>query len=352
MTISPENVSRETTTFNARENLADIISLIVNVDQKALEDKLLLSLETSELSNLVDIAEISGTFDPAVYCTKTGQQIDYWSDDRIGQLIQSVGKERAVEIIKIRSRNRIADNWLFTDGVALDKLCDNDPVGYFVYALTHVVIEFQPGIGNLHGEIANPFQKHLTDKTDNEIKDKLSELKAIVYRQANKIPLLTITRVNELMRRYLSIIQSRAAYKHLAFVETRMEYITHTVSTLEEFEQGLQETLSNLIKYECSRGKLKQNLTYSDVMDLKLSYKGWSNFGQQKRLKGMTNIEATMYLLREFMPNMTPTMVEIKTPQKETPHTVFHHKGELTLNIVEPKKQPIKLSFAAVLKRR
>ena len=336
MTISPDNNA----IFNARENLADIISLIVNVDQKALEDKLLLSLETSELTNLVDIAEISGTFDPAVYCTKTGQQVDYWSDDRVGQLVQSVGKERAVEIIKIRSRNRIADNWLFTDGVALDKLCDNDPVGYFVYALTHVVIEFQP------------FVEHLGDKHSSEAVDKLCELKAIVYRQANKVPLLIITRINELMRRYLSIIQSRAAYKHLAFAETRMEYITHTISTLEEFEQGMQQTLSNLIKYECSRGKLKQNLTYSDVMDLKLSYKGWSNFGQQKRLKGMTNIEATMYLLREFMPNMTPTMVEIKTPQKDIQHTVFHHKGELTLNIQAPKKQPIKLSFATVLKRR
>lgn len=330
-------------TVNIREHLADVISILVNVDHKAVEDKLLLTMETTELANLVEIAELSAkyNFDPTVYCCKTGQQIDYWSDDRIGQLIQTVGKIRAIEIMKIQSHNRVADHWLFTDGKALDQLSDNDPVGYFVYSLTKVLIEFQP------------FVEHLNTRNSQIAKDKITELKIIVYKQANKIPLIVLIRVNELMRRYLSIIQSRAAYKHLAFPETRMEYITDSVSSLEDFEQGMQKTLGNLIRYEYSRGKLKPNLTYQEVMDLKLSYKGWSNFRNQKKMASMTEIEHTMYLLKDFMQDLTPTMVQIKTPEvNQQPQNAFIHKGELKLKLSVKKEKPIKLSFANVLQRK
>lgn len=333
-------VSHET--INVHEHLADVISILINVDNKAVEDKLLLTMETTELTNLIETNEFleKHNFDPIVYCCKTGQQIDYWSNDRIGQLIQTVGSNRAIEVIKIQSRNRIADQWLFTDGKALDKLSDNDPIGYFVYSLSKVLLEFQP------------FVEKLLTRESNIAKDKIIELKIIVYRQANKIPLIVIIRINELMRRYLSIIQSRAAYKHLAFPETRMEYVTHSISDLEAFEQGLQITLSNLIKYEFARGKLKPNLTYQEVMDLKLSYKGYSNFRHQKKMASMTEIEHTMYLLKDFMADMTPTMVGIKTPEKEKPQNFFVHKGEFKLKIKEPKKELIKISFATALQRK
>ena len=335
-------VSRETI-FNTRENLAEVVSLLVNVDNKAVEDRLLLVLETEQITNFIEIEEIKKEIDTIVYCIKTGQEVDYWTDDKIGRLLQTIGKKRAIEVIKIKSKNQVANNWLFTDHIALNKLSETDPVGYFVYSINAVLCEMQHFTEALN--IKNSWNKQWA-------KNELYELLPIVYNQANKIPLIIIIRINELMRRYLSITQTRAAHKHLAFPETRMEYVTSSVSYIEEFEQGLQTTIANLIKYEVARGKLKRNLTYHDVLNLNLSYKGFSNFRLQKKLNSMTEIEYTMWLLRDFMSDMSPTSVEIRTPEIKKPDTLFIHKGGFNLNINKPKKTPIKLSFATVLRRK
>lgn len=335
-------VSRETV-FNTRENLAEIVSLLVNVDNKAVEDRLLLVLETEQITNFIEIEEIKNEINPVVSCTKTGQQVDYWTDDKISRLLQTVGKKRTIEIIKIKSKNQVANNWLFTDHIALTKLSETDPVGYFVYAISAVLSEMQHYTEAL--TIKNAWNKEWA-------KNEFHQLLPIVYNQANKIPLIIIIRINELMRRYLSITQTRAADKHIAFPETRLEYVTSSVSYIEEFEQGLQETIANLIKYEIARGKLKRNLTYADVLNLNLSYKGFSNFRLQKKLKSMTEIEHTMWLLRDFMSDMSPTSIEIKTPEIKKPNTLFIHKGRFNLTINKPKKEPIKLSFATVLRRK
>ena len=161
-------------------------------------------------------------------------------------------------------------------------------------------------------------------------------------------------RLNELMRRYLSIIKSTAAYKYLAFVETRMEYVTDTIASLEDFEQGIQETLGNILRYEASRNRIRSNMTYQEVMDLKLRYQGHSNFRNQKRLKSMTEIEHVAHLLKDFMPDLSETQMQIKAGAEPEPLGVKLqiHTGELKLNIQEPKEQPLKLSFANILKRR
>ncbi len=338
-----QSVTTSNKTLNTRKNLGEIISLLVNVDNKAIEDKLLLVLETDQLTSLIEIEEIKKEINPIVSCAKTGQQLDYWTDDKIGQLTQSIGKKRAIEIIELKSKDQIASNWLFTDHIALEKLSETDPVGYFVYAISKVLIEFQPFTEAI--TVKNSWNKDWA-------KNEKAKLLSIVYNSANKIPLITIIRINELMRRYLSITQSRTAYKHLAFSETRMEYITSSISYIEEFEQNLQTTISNLIKFEFLRGKLKPNLSYQDVMDLKLSYKGFSNFRYQKKLNSMSEIEHTMWLLREFMPNLSPVSVQIKTPEVKKPDTLFVHKGKFKLNTTTPEKKPIKLSFATVLKRK
>lgn len=335
-------VSKEVT-LTIRENLAEVISLLVNVDNKAIEDKLLLTIETNQLINFIEIEEIKKEINPIIYCSKTGQEIDYWTDEKISQLIQTIGKTRTIEIIKFKSKNQVSNSWIYSDGNALNKLSETDPVGYFVYAISKVLIEFQPFSETL--TIKNSWNK---EWAENE-RDKLLP---IVYNSTNKIPLIIIIRINELMRRYLSLIQSKSAYKHLAFPETRMEYITSSITYLEEFERGLQITISNLIKYEFSRGHLKTNLSYQDVMDLKITYKGYSNFRRQKKLASMTEIEHTMYLLRDFLTDLSPVMVQIKTPEIKKPDTMFVHKGEFKLNVTIPKKKPIKLSFANILTKK
>jgi len=327
---------------NVQQNLAEVISLVVNVDNKAVDDKLTQLYETESLILLLENEEVLDDIECNVYCEKTGQSIGTWDAEGVSYLVQTVGKERAKEIIKIKSRNQIAAHWLFTDDIALTKLADNDPVGYFVYAANAILVPFDPVV-QLFGTI-----------NEQHAKDSLRENKITAFKHVSKIPLNTVMRVNELMRRFLSITQSRAAYKHFAIPQLDIKLATENESTIEEFEQGLQETLANLIRDEHKRGRLKSNLTYQEVLDLKLHYKGFANFRNQKRLKSMTETEHVAHLLRDFMPDLTAFQVELKAGHEPEPAGVKleTHKGSLTLNIQEPEKKPIKMSFAQILKRR
>lgn len=329
-------------TLNTRDNLSEVISLIVNIDDKAIDERLTVISDNQDFSNNLDAAAIIDVIDYNVYCSKTGQVISRWTEQEISLLIGQVGKKRAQQIINIKSVNQIAPQWLFTDDIALNKLAESDPIGYFVHALTAVLIEFQS------------FAQEFQSRDSTEARLKMTALKAVVYRQASLLPLNAIVRVNELMRRYLSIIQSTAAYKFLAFVDTRMEYIAHSIPDLEQFEQGIQETIGNILQFETKRNRIKATLTYQEVMDLKLRYKGHSNFRNQKKLNSMTETEHVAYLLKDFMTDLTPTQLQIKAGKEPEKSGVElkTHTGELTLKIKEPEEKPLKLSFAAILKRR
>lgn len=329
-------------TDNVQKNLSEIISAIVNVDKEAVEDRLTQLSETEDLILLLENEELLDNIDKVVYCIKTGQEISKWNAENVSYLVQTLGKERALEVIKIKSHNQVISHWIFTDDKALEKLSDNDPVGYCVYAMATVLIPFDP-MTQLIGTIR-----------EEEARKQLLEERIVAFKQLNKIPLSNIIRLNELMRRFLSITQSKAAYKHIAIPELRMIIATQSISYLEDFEQGLQETIANLIRDEFKRGRLKSNLTYQEVMDLSSLFKGHANFRNQKRLKSMTETEHVAFLLKDFMPNMTPVQVQIKSGNEPGPIGVKLkiHKGDLTLNIQEPEKKPIKLSFAQILKRR
>lgn len=330
---------------NTNSNLAEVIAMIVNVDEQAVDDKLTRLNETHQLINMLDCEEIDQEIDCNVYCNKTGQLLRTWDEADISYLVQTVGKKRAKEVIKIKSKNQIADQWLFTDGEALEQLSDNDPVGYFVYAMNKVLVSFDPVV-QLIGQ-----------PREAEAFEKLHENRIVTYKHAAEMPLNLLIRVNEIMRRFLSITQSKAAYNHLAIPQTDMKLASETVSTIEEFEQGVQETIANLIRYEFKRGRLKNNLTYQEVMDLKLHYKGHSNFRNQKKLKVMTETEHVAFLLEDFMPNLTPFQVQMKAgsaPEMQSGVKLKTHTGELQLNLTETKveKTGIKLTFAQLLKKR
>lgn len=328
---------------NIEFNLSEIISQIINIDNKAVEDKLLQTQETNKLITSLDIEKVLDKIYRNVYCTKTGQPISYWSDDYIIDLIKTIGVSRTIQTIQIKSLNQVAAHWLFTDDNALENLADNDPVGYFVYAANAILVPFDPVIQLIGTE------------REAEARQQLYEDKITAFRQMTNIPMVTIIRINELMRRYLSITKSQAAYNHNALVEKDITIITNSLSYIEEFEQGLQNTLANLIRFEFKRGRLKSNLTYADVCDLKLHYQGYSNFRNQRRLKSMTEVEHIAFLMRDFLPDKTPLQVQFTAGvEKDTKRGVKieTHSGELTLNIKTPKTPPIKLSFSQILKKK
>ncbi len=327
---------------NIRENLAEVISLVVNVDPEAVEDKLTQLYETENLILLLENEEVINEIDLNIYCEKTGHLIGSWDESSVSYLVQTIGKERAKEVIKIKSRNQIHATWLFTDDKALTKLADTDPVGYFIYSIATILNPLNP-LSQLYGTFK-----------ENDARAELYRIRAVSHENAAKLPLNAIIRINELMRRFLSITQTVTAYKHLAIPELQLTIVTSSLSKLEEFEQGLQETLANLIRDEQRRGRLRQNVTYQEVLDLKLHYKGHSNFRNQRRLKSMTETEHMALLLKDFMPDATPLQVQMRAGKEPEPAGVElkTHSGELNLNIQEPKKKAINLSFAQILKRR
>ncbi len=328
--------------LNVNSHIAEIISLVVNVENKAIEDTLLQYQETDGLIKLLENEEVTAEINPEVYCKKTGQVVKTWSDQEISYLVQTIGKVRAKEIIKIKSRNQVALHWIFTDDNALENLSNNDPIGYFIYAASALVMPF------------SPFMQLIGTEQEQHAHDMTTALKARAFNQLSNMPMVDIIRVNELMRRFLSITQSVTAHKHWAIAEIELNTITSSIARLEEFEQGLQETLGNLIRAEVKRGKLKSNMSYQEVMDLQLHYHGHSNFRNQKRLKSMTETEHVAFLLKDFMPDLTPVQVQIKAGNEPEPSGVKleTHKGEMNLQIQPPKEMPLKLSFAQILKRR
>lgn len=328
--------------LSVSKHLSEIISLVVNVEDKAVEDKLLQFEDTEQLIKLLENEEVFNEIDKEIYCQKTGQLVKTWDIEEVSSLVQSIGKSRAKDIININSKNNIAPHWIFTDHTALEQLANTDPIGYFIYTASIILLPFN--------EATQYFE---TDLKDQVIAD-LTELKSRGYNQASKLPLVDIIRVSELMRRFLSITKSQTAHMHWPKKPEQIGVVTYSLANLIEFEIAIQITLENLIRSEVKRGRLKSNMSYQEVMDLKLHYHGYANFRNQKKLKSMTETEHVAYLLKDFMPDETPFQVEIKLGPEPEPSGVKleTHTGELTLNIQEPKEKPIKLSFSQILKRR
>ncbi len=326
--------------LSVSNHLAEIISLVVNVEDKAVEDKLLQFEDTEQLIKLLENEEVFEEIDKDIYCLKTGQLVKTWDIEEVSNLVQSIGKVRAKQVIKIKSKNLVSPRWIFTDDKALEQLSDTDPMGYFVFAASAIVLPFSAAA------------QYFGTDLENQVIEDLTEVKSNGYFQASKLPLVDIIRLNELMRRFLSITQSQTAYKHWPKQPEQIGVITYSLKNLIAFEQSIKETLTNLIRAEVKRGRLKSNMSYQEVMDLKLHYHGYSNFRNQNKLKSMTETEQVAFLLKDFMPDDTPFQVGLKAGFEPTGVKMETHTGKLELQIQEPKEQSIKLSFAQVLKRR
>ena len=88
--------------IDVNENLAEIISLITIVDTDALNESIDKITDKAHLTQLIEIAALKDDIEQTVYCDKTGQPIDYWSDNTLTKLISCVGHIKAKEIINER----------------------------------------------------------------------------------------------------------------------------------------------------------------------------------------------------------------------------------------------------------
>ena len=336
---------------NIKLNLVEILDLITTVEDVNLQEQLERIKHTQTLLDIVETSTLMETFDIEFTCDKTGKPVGSWSLDQLRRLQLSVGDDRAKELIKKKQREQITPEWVFTDPQALEKLIEIDPVGFYVYA-TNFIIPIDINFKNLL-----PDEKQsITDKRHSE--------KAILWQQLQDISVSEIAESNEIMRRYLSLIKTRRAMKIIIKAQKSNipDFFTFTVTTVANsierirfFRQGLKNILREMIIEEYRRNRIKTNISYADVINLKLRYEGYTQFTSMRRFKLMTPTEHVLMELEEFIP---PTitdiaiMEQVKLEHRKPGIKGIIVKNKISLKMEEKPKKTFNVSFATALARK
>lgn len=339
--------------YNIQKNFDEIVGLITNIPDDTIDLKLH-KIEQRNISEEVDFWEFLDTYSELnVYCDKTGNMLETIEDKKIKLLLRTHDISRVKFLLDNYKRNRVDPNWIFTDNTALNALCESDPIGYFVYAASQILRCYQP-----------QFQQQ-TDKTkhDPAANDKWRADKAACnkilrdnYGPNSQIQPTELIEVNELMRRYLSLMQTLSAINQVKFSETCRK-LPQLPNNLAQFKTEIIASIESVIHYAYRLNNVKTTLTYDDINRLNLRFQGHSNFRRQNTLKGMTDIDAIMMIVEQHTPQMKSLQRKIAMNQFEDrvkelqqKQPAIKHKGGAINLIPAPKKAaPFELSFAQLL---
>ena len=278
--------------FRIKEHLAEVVDLLSTMDDDAVTGQLIRIDELARFNTMVQLAELQNELGDAIsiYCSKTGQFIRQWEDQTLIKMSQIHGNEKTSYLLKRISNNHVATHWIYTDGNALEQLALNDPCGYFVYSASLILA---------------PFQKSLENVFDNhQLNPEFLNNKRTCYNHISNAPLELVIQANEMLRRYLSLAQSLKVVRLIAFTKVELNEIAIDESTLTKFIAETKQTIINILNQAAKEGKIKPELSYSDVVQLNLAYGGHSNFRQQRKPKAYTDLERVMNDLDEFMPEV------------------------------------------------
>lgn len=341
--------SKKQQKINVEANLSNVIDLITQITDETISDQIERINNTDNLLKTIEISELINDLDINFYCSKTGRKLGQWSIDDLRRLQLAVGNDRAKYIIIKKQFENVAIDWIYTDTKALENLSNSDPIGYFVYATNYVI------------PIIIDLPQITEDKQIKYIYERNIE-KAIIAKQLQEIDLNIIVATNELMRRYLSLIQTKKAIrvitkycKKIKFTEYTLTNIATTNWSVTLYQKALKKILNEIIREEYRRNRIKTDLTYADVVNLKLRYEGYANFRSQRRLRNMTEIEHVMMELQEFIPaNIVERMhmEQVKEQSKQTGVKAIKVDKPVTIKIAKPSKKPFKISFASALRRQ
>ena len=336
--------------LNMETNLSEILDIITEINDETISDQILRISKTTELLDTIEISEHIENIDTTMYCFKTGKPLSSWSNNDLRQLYIIVGEKRMKYLIYKKQFNNCQPAWIFTDPKSLENLFNHDPVGYFVYAVNYIM----------------PHDLEIL-RRDDEIKEtyiyQRNIEKTVVWLQLQNITIEEIIQTNEIMRRYLTFIKTNRAVRVImkakksglpSFFEFTLTNVALDNAVVETFRQCLKNIIREIIKEEYRRNRIKTNITYADVVGLKLRYEGYSNFRSQRRLTSMTEIEHVMLELQEFIP---PTFIEntkmdefVKS-NRQTGVEAIKVKKSSKIKIAAPTKKPVKISFATALRK-
>lgn len=317
--------------YSLKTNMQDILDEITQVSSKLVEDQVTRFNQNNELHVALDMITIESDLGISLskYCSKTGQLIGYYSTQEYEMMQRVFSNDKIKFYIERKSIEQVASHWIYTDGKSLKNLSEVDPYGYFVYALTCIFGTYQA------------FLKKNTASDDTHWRGKKIWLdhKIIAYKNTSEKPINLIIECNELIRRYLTLVQSSRAYHLLKWSFTDITKISDTESRIRTLLTDIRKNIERIIKHEYRAKRIKQHVTYADIVAIKDIYQGHSNFRAQRKPKEITDIEMIMHELEAFMPDekKMPILVgdRYEKPKKQKP---VSHTGSFTIKAPEPKQ--------------
>lgn len=303
--------------------LEEIISAITEIAQAAIEAKIAHAESGPTLASILDAIEFDK--DAATltyYCSKTGQPCGGLSMEEFAELVQIHGHDGAKNLIRIRAHQHVCLKWIKTDSIALDKLSELDLYGYFVYAASMVLkpLQIMQPVPGYTRSISRPTVLSAIPIDDRGIyEQQLLECKKALYRDILQHPIKTVIRANEIMRHYLAFCKTEKALPQLEWRESDMNAIATTPALLMQYIQDLQRNIGNILRHEFTAKRINRNLTYENIVSLQDIYIGHSNFRGQRRAKELSQTEQTLMQLKDFMPDISPTHMEVIAGDRVTP---------------------------------
>jgi len=330
------------------KNLQIAIDRILQVDTSGIANQL---LSIDKLQECVDCIDPEFNQYNERHCNKTGKPLGKLSSKAISQLIHIHGNSKARFALECTHLSQYAIEWLYTDDNALGNLSKSDPVGYFIYAASELL---QP---DFKKQKLDEWEIHLQKvngwKTANQFFNISIDLfydSDITTTNKNQI-----IKCNELMRRLLGIANPFIAYQYIQFSQISLSDICSSPTNLEIFIAEIEQSLIALVEHNW---KEKNTVSSATIADLKATYSGATAFHQQVKLRGLSQVEAILYDLREFMDGKSTDCIEVLAgnikPQVTKVQTIsFNNPIELKFNQDQSaKKSKVTNPFSAMFAKQ
>lgn len=293
------NSSSNNAMFHVKQqqlSLTEIMEKMASVDETEIDRTAFRYENSQELTTMIEASEIpdaNARF--TITCCKSGCFIRAIGIEEFSILENIHGSEKAIEIIELRCTTHVAAHWLQTDGKTLEKLAQHDPYGYYIYAIDKVLRGAQDIFIN-YNKIDNVTQKMALEY-------KWHRQKALARKEIEEQPVEKVIKANELMRRYLSIIQTEYARNVVTFDTTNIiEISEHRLLT---FINNIQDNIRAVLQWAWKRNRIRRDLTIDDIIKLRNIFKGHSNFAIQRKQSNIPNYERIIDELTPFFDDAT-----------------------------------------------
>jgi len=279
---------------NHRTNLENVISQVISYDNQITKKQYDRYQRSKKLIQSIELNAIDDLL--ILYCNKTGQPFDEISPEHFQKMAHIAGKDKALELIRSESIYHTAYHWKWCGPEELKKLAETDPVGYSVYA-TSIVLRSLNALPDY-----NLMEKKSKDKYYADL-----EHRKQAWRTAQEIPISLILMLNEMLRRYLAIIKTSKTGGICKFISTVVSEALASPTSCETFIDELKKNITAIIEHEYKKGRIKKNITYADIVELKLTYEGYTPFRRQRRPQAQDSLEDIIEELSEFIPTNDPS---------------------------------------------